>query len=137
MSICDNLWTKKLRVHPSEYTYNNQLNALTLRDLRRGIGCAVTSAFTYRYSPYLCYRVLHNGSSCQLPDGKPMARIASKLEMVLILRLAQEWEHICAQPIITDVAYIMGNSLRVLDFQPSMSKQLNHIIRLHKRLVEQ
>ena len=31
----------------------------------------------------------------------------------------------------------MGNSLRVVDFQPSKSKQLNHIIRLHKRLIEQ
>ena len=38
---------------------------------------------------------------------------------------------------ITDVAYIMGNSLRVFYSQPSMSKQLYHIIWLHKRLIEQ
>ena len=56
---------------------------------------------------------------------------------MFLFRLAQEWEHICAQPIVTDVAYIMGNSLRVLDFQPSMSQQIYHIIRLHERLVKQ
>ncbi|MDD6110800.1 MAG: hypothetical protein PUB65_00745, partial [Prevotellaceae bacterium] len=61
----------------------------------------------------------------------------SLLKTMFLFRLAQEWEHICAQPIVTDVAYIMGNSLRVLDFQPSMSQQLYHIIRLHERLVKQ
>ena len=73
---------------------------------------------------------------CDLATPKSWATFYN-LEAVLILRLAQEWEHICAQPIITDVAYIMGNSLRVFYSQSSKSKQLYHIIWLHKRLVEQ
>ena len=34
----------------SEYTYNNQFNTLTLRDL--GGSFAVTSSFTYRYKAF-------------------------------------------------------------------------------------
>ena len=35
----------------SEYTYNNQFNTLTLRDLGGG-SFAVTSSFTYRYRAF-------------------------------------------------------------------------------------
>ena len=38
---------------------------------------------------------------------------------------------------ITDVAYIMGNSLRVGYAQPAMSKQRYEIVWLVKRLMEQ
>ena len=32
--------------------------------------------FSFFDSPCLRHRVLHNGSFCQLPDGKPMARMS-------------------------------------------------------------
>ena len=36
----------------SEYTYNNQFNPLSLKDLGGGIGFVVTSSFTYRYKAF-------------------------------------------------------------------------------------
>ena len=47
-----------------------------------------------------------------------------------------EIQHICAQPIITDVANIVGDSLRTFDCESSIMQQFYHVFWLHKRLVE-